>query len=110
MKDHDLQLPASCAMLDEKEMTCTQGGGVIAEAFYAFGRMFRNTRYDAGNYDSKDLQVMICRYPLSQKDSGYTADHGSSLSRSIGNFFYGISCGIGDFFYGIGDLFYAFDL
>ena len=109
MKDHDLQLPASCAMLDEKEMTCTQGGGVIAEAFYAFGRTFRNAWYDAGNYDSEDLQA-ICRLSLSQKDSGYTADHGSSLSRSIGNFFYGISCGIGDFFYGIGDLFYAFGL
>ena len=30
MKDHDLQLPASCAMLDEEEMTYTQGGGIIA--------------------------------------------------------------------------------
>ena len=109
MKDHDLQLPASCAMLDEEEMTYTQGGGIIAEAFYAFGRTFRIAWYDTGNYDSEDLQA-ICRLSLSQKDSGYTADHGSSLSRSIGNFFYGISRGIGDFFYGIGDLFYAFGL
>ena len=109
MKDHDLQLPASCAMLDEEEMTYTHGGGIIAEAFYAFGRTFRIAWYDTGNYDSEDLQA-ICRLSLSQKDSGYTADHGSSLSRSIGNFFCGISCGIGDFFYGIGDLFNAFGL
>ena len=109
MKYHYLQLPASCAMLDEKEMTCTQGGGVIAEAFYALGRTFCIAWYDAGNYDSEDLQA-ICRLSLSQKDSGYTADHGSSLSRSIGIFFCGISWGIGDFFYGIGDLFYVFGL
>ena len=106
MKDHDLQLPASCAMLDEKEMTCTQGGGVIAEVFYAFGRMFRNTRYDTWDSESKSLQQAHGAV-VSQKGNVYTysdgyvytANHGSSLSLTIG-----------DFFYGIGDLFYAFGL
>ena len=30
MKNNNLQLPASCAMLNEEEMTYTQGGGIIA--------------------------------------------------------------------------------
>ena len=106
MKDHDLQLPASCAMLDEKETTCTQGGGIIAEVFYAFGRMFRNTRYDTWDSESKTLQQAHGAV-VSQKGNVYTysdgyvytADHGSSLSLTIG-----------DFFYGIGDLFNAFGL
>ena len=106
MKDHDLQLPASCAMLDEKETTCTQGGGIIAEVFYAFGRMFRNTRYDTWDSESKTLQQAHGAV-VSQKGNVYTysdgyvytSEHGSSLSLVIG-----------DFFYGIGDLFYAFGL
>ena len=106
MKDHDLQLPASCAMLDEKETTCTQGGGIIAEVFYAFGRMFRNTRYDTWDSESKTLQQAHGAV-VSQKGNVYTysdgyvytADHGSSLSLTID-----------DFFYGIGDLFNAFGL
>ena len=56
MKDHDLQLPASCAMLDEEEMTYTQGGGIIAEVFYAFGRMFSHFVYDTWDSESKTLQ------------------------------------------------------
>ena len=106
MKDHDLQLPASCAMLDEKETTCTQGGGIIAEVFYAFGRMFSHFVYDTWDSESKTLQQAHGAV-VSQKGNVYTysdgyvytADHGSSLSLTIG-----------DFFYGIGDLFNAFGL
>ena len=106
MKDHDLQLPASCAMLDEEEMTYTQGGGIIAEVFYAFGRMFSHFVYDTWDSESKTLQQAHGAV-VSQKGNVYTysdgyvytADHGSSLSLTIG-----------DFFYGIGDLFNAFGL
>ena len=106
MKDHDLQLPASCAMLDEKEMTCTQGGGVIAEVFYAFGRMFRNTRYDTWDSESKSLQQAHGAI-VSQKGDVYTYSDGYvyTAARSCT-----LGWNIGDFFYGIGDLFNAFGL
>ena len=106
MKNYELKMPASCAMMNEEEMTYTQGGGIIAEVFYAFGRMFRNTRYNTWDSESKSLQQAHGAV-VSQKGNVYTysdgyvytADHGSSLSLTIG-----------DFFYGIGDLFNAFGL
>ena len=106
MKDHDLQLPASCAMLDEEEMTYTQGGGIMAEVFYAFGRMFGHAVYDTWDSEFESLKQAhgaivsrkgnVCTY---SDGYVYTSEHGSSLSLVIG-----------DFFYGIGDLFYAFGL
>ena len=106
MKDHDLQLPASCAMLNEEEMTYTQGGGIIAEVFYAFGRMFGHAVYDTWDSEFESLKQAhgaivsrkgnVCTY---SDGYVYTSEHGSSLSLVIG-----------DFFYGIGDLFYAFGL
>ena len=106
MKNYELKMPASCAMLNEEEMTYTQGGGIIAEVFYAFGRMFRNTRYNTWDSESKSLQQAHGAV-VSQKGNVYTysdgyvytAEHGSSVSLTIG-----------DFFYGIGDLFNAFGL
>ena len=106
MKNYELKMPASCAMMNEEEMTYTQGGGIIAEVFYAFGRMFRNTRYNTWDSESKSLQQAHGAV-LSQKGNVYTysdgyvytAEHGSSVSLTIG-----------DFFYGIGDLFNAFGL
>ena len=106
MKNYELKMPASCAMMNEEEMTYTQGGGIIAEVFYAFGRMFRNTRYDTWDSESKSLQQAHGAV-VSQKGNVYTysdgyvytAEHGSTLSLTIG-----------DFFYGIGDLFNAFGL
>ena len=106
MKDHDLQLPASCAMLDAKEMTCTQGGGVIAEAFYAFGRMFHNTRYDTWDSESKSLQQAHGAI-VSQKGNVYTYSDGYVYTAARGCT---LGPNIGDFFYGIGDLFNAFGL
>ena len=106
MKDHDLQLPASCAMLNEEEMTYTQGGGIIAEVFYAFGRMFSHFVYDTWDSESKTLQQAhgaivskkgnVCTY---SDGYVYTAEHSCTLGVNIG-----------DFFYGIGDLFNAFGL
>ena len=106
MKNYELKMPASCAMMNEEEMTYTQGGGIMAEVFYAFGRMFSHAVYDTWDSESKSLQQAHGAV-VSQKGNVYTysdgyvytADHGSSVSLVIG-----------DFFYGIGDLFYAFGL
>ena len=59
--------------------------------------MFRNTRYDTWDSESKTLQQAHGAV-VSQKGNVYTysdgyvytADHGSSLSLTIGDFFYGI--------------------
>ena len=107
MKDHDLQLPASCAMLDEKETTCTQGGGIIAEVFYAFGRMFSHFVYDTWDSESKTLQQAHGAV-VSQKGNVYTYSDGYVYTADRGGCTLGVT--IGDFFYGIGDLFNAFGL
>ena len=108
MKDHDLQLPASCAMLDEKETTCTQGGGIIAEVFYAFGRMFSHFVYDTWDSESKTLQQAHGAV-VSQKGNVYTYSDGYVYTADHGGCTVGVVT-IGDFFYGIGDLFNAFGL
>ena len=107
MKDHDLQLPASCAMLDEKETICTQGGGIIAEVFYAFGRMFSHFVYDTWDSESKTLQQAHGAV-VSQKGNVYTYSDGYVYTADRGGCTLGVT--IGDFFYGIGDLFNAFGL
>ena len=106
MKNNNLHLPASCAMMNEEEMTYTQGGGIMAQVFYAFGKMFGNSTYSTWDSEFESLQQAHGAV-VSQKGNVYTysdgyvytANHGSSLSVTIG-----------DFFYGIGDLFYAFGL
>ena len=106
MKNYELKMPASCAMMNEEEMTYTQGGGIMAEVFYAFGRMFGHAVYDTWDSEFESLKQAhgaivsrkgnVCTY---SDGYFYTSEHGSSLSLVIG-----------DFFYGIGDLFYAFGL
>ena len=106
MKNYELKMPASCAMMNEEEMTYTQGGGIMAEVFYAFGRMFGHAVYDTWDSEFESLKQAhgaivsrksnVCTY---SDGYVYTSEHGSSLSLVIG-----------DFFYGIGDLFYAFGL
>ena len=106
MKNNNLQLPASCAMMNEEEMTYTQGGGIMAQVFYAFGRMFGHCTYGTSDSEFESLQqahgAIVSRkgnvYTCSD-GYVYTAEHGSSVSLTIG-----------DFFYGIGDLFNAFGL
>ncbi len=108
MKNNNLQLPASCAMLDEKEMTCTQGGGIIAEVFYAFGRMFSQFVYDTWDSESKTLQQAHGAI-VSRKGNVYTYSDGYVYTADHGGCTVGVVT-IGDFFYGIGDLFNAFGL
>ena len=106
MKNYELKMPASCAMMNEEEMTYTQGGGIMAEVFYAFGRMFGHAVYDTWDSEFESLKqahgaIVSKKGNVYTYSDGYvyTADHGSSLSLTIG-----------DFFYGIGDLFNAFGL
>lgn len=106
MKNNNLQLPANCAMLNEEEMTYTQGGGIVAQVFYAFGRMFRNTSYSTWDSESKSLEQAHGAV-VSQKGNVYTYSDGYTYTASHGS---SLSVTIGDFFYGIGDLFNAFGL
>ena len=106
MKNYELKMPASCAMMNEEEMTYTQGGGIMAEVFYAFGKMFSHATYNTWDSEFESLKQAhgaivsrkgnVCTY---SDGYVYTSEHGSSLSLTIG-----------DFFYGIGDLFNAFGL
>ena len=107
MKNNNLHLPASCAKMNEEEMTYTQGGGIMAQVFYAFGRMFHNTRYDTWDSESKSLQQAHGAI-VSQKGNVYTYSDGYVYTASHGGCTMGVN--IGDFFYGIGDLFNAFGL
>ena len=107
MKNNNLHLPASCAMMNEEEMTYTQGGGIMAQVFYAFSRMFRNTRYDTWDSESKSLQQAHGAI-VSQKGNVYTYSDGYVYTAYRGGCTLGVN--IGDFFYGIGDLFNAFGL
>lgn len=46
MANSKLQMPANYMALNESEMSCVEGGGIISQVCYAFGRMFRSTYYD----------------------------------------------------------------
>ena len=107
MKNETLHLPANCVMLNEDEMSTIDGGyGIISGIFYAFGQMFKNTRYN--NWDS-EAQTLTQSHGavVSQKDGVYTYSDGYTYSAAHGS---SLSMTIGDFFYGIGDLFKVFGL
>ena len=40
MANNKLQMPTGYEVLNENEKSCVEGGGVISQIFYAFGRMF----------------------------------------------------------------------
>ena len=107
MKNNNLHLPASCAMLDEKEMTCTQGGGVMAQVFYAFGKMFGNCTYSTWDSEFESLKQAHGAI-VSRKGNVYTYSDGYVYTADRSGCTLGVT--IGDFFYGIGDLFNAFGL
>lgn len=47
MANSKLQMPANYMALNESEMSCVEGGGVVSQVFYAFGKMFSGVYYDA---------------------------------------------------------------
>ena len=56
MANSKLQMPANYMALNESEMSCVEGGGIISQVCYAFGRMFRSTYYDKWESESKTLE------------------------------------------------------
>ena len=56
MANSKLQMPANYMALNESEMSCVEGGGIISQVCYAFGRMFRGTYYDKWESESKTLE------------------------------------------------------
>ena len=56
MANSKLQMPANYMALNESEKSCVEGGGIISQVCYAFGRMFRSTYYDKWESESKTLE------------------------------------------------------
>ena len=108
MKNNNLHLPASCAMMNEEEMTYTQGGGIMAQVFYAFGRMFSHCTYGTSDSEFESLKQAHGAI-VSRKGNVYTYSDGYVYTAYRGGCTVGVTT-IGDFFYGIGDLFNAFGL
>ena len=42
MTNNKIQMPANFVALNENEMSCVEGGGIVSQICYAFGRMFRS--------------------------------------------------------------------
>ena len=107
MANSKLQMPANYMALNESEMSCVEGGGIISQVCYAFGRMFRSTYYDKWESESKTLEQSHGAV-VSKKNGVYTYSDGYTHTMSGGGS-WGFTS-LGDFFYGIGDLFAAFYL
>lgn len=102
-----IQMPANFVALNENEMSCVEGGGIVSQICYAFGRMFRSTYYDNWESESKTLEQSHGAV-VSKKNGVYTYSDGYTHTMSGGSN-WGFTS-LGDFFYGIGDLFAAFYL
>lgn len=64
MKNNELQMPANYAVLNESETSCVKGGGVIAQVFYALGRMFSGVHYDSWKVSLKRWKkLMVQLFP-----------------------------------------------
>lgn len=64
MANSKLQMPANYMALNESEMSCVEGGGIISQVCYAFGRMFRSTYYDKWESEPKRLSSpMVLSFP-----------------------------------------------
>ena len=55
MANNKLQMPADYVALNESEMSCVEGGGVVSQVFYAFGKMFSGVYYDHQESELKKL-------------------------------------------------------
>ena len=107
MTNNKIQMPANFVALYENEMSCVEGGGIVSQICYAFGRMFRSTYYDNWESESKTLEQSHGAV-VSKKNGVYTYSDGYTHTMSGGSN-WGFTS-LGDFFYGIGDLFAAFYL
>lgn len=107
MMNNKLQMPANYVALNENDMSCVEGGGIIAQVFYAFGRMFSGVYYDRWDSESKELEQTHGAV-VSKNNGVYTYSDGYTHTMSGGSS-WGIGS-IGNFFYGVGQLFDAFGL
>lgn len=104
MKNNGLQMPANYAVLNESETSCVKGGGVIAQVFYALGRMFSGVHYDS--WESESSTDESGRGAVVNKGNGVYTGSETHQNTTSGGSSWGVSS-IGNFFYGIGDLFNA---
>lgn len=107
MTNNGLRLPASYAVLNENEKSGVEGGGVIAQVFYAFGTMLSGVYYDRWESESKVLEQQHGAV-VSKVNGVYTYADGYTYTMSSGSS-WGFSS-LGNFFNGIGRLFDAFGL
>ena len=107
MANNKLQMPADYVALNESEMSCVEGGGIISQVCYAFGRMFSGVYYD--NQESKSITDESGIGAVVSKGNGVYTKSEDHSSTTTGSSKWGFTS-LGNFFYGIGDLFAAFYL
>lgn len=107
MKNNGIQLPANCTMLNNEEMTCVEGGGILASVCYAFGKMFTGVSGGSGK-DERDALEEKHGAVVSQHGNVYTYSDG--YTHTVSNWSYLNIGNFGNFFYGLGDLFLALGL
>ena len=88
MANSKLQMPANYMALNESEMSCVEGGGIISQVCYAFGRMFRSTYYDKWESESKTLEqshgaVVSKKNGVYTYSDGYTPVSYTHLARTV---------------------------
>lgn len=81
MTNNKIQMPANFVALNENEMSCVEGGGIISQICYAFGRMFRSTYYDNWESESKTLEQSHGAV-VSKKNGVYTYSDGYTHTMS----------------------------
>lgn len=84
MTNNKIQMPANFVALNENEMSCVEGGGIVSQICYAFGRMFRSTYYDNWESESKTLEQSHGAV-VSKKNGVYTYSDGYTHTMSGGS-------------------------
>ena len=87
MTNNKIQMPANFVALNENEMSCVEGGGIVSQICYAFGRMFRSTYYDNWESESKTLEQSHGAV-VSKKNGVYTYSDGYTHTMSGGSNWY----------------------
>lgn len=102
MANNKLQMPADYMALNESEISCVEGGGVISQIFYAFGRMFSGVYWNHEDSEVKKLEETHGGV-VSKGNGVYTFSDGYNYEVSTKDS-YGFTS-LGNFFNGFGDLF-----
>ncbi len=104
---NNMKMPASYAVLNAEEMTCTEGGGILAQVCYAFGTMFSGVYYDSYQ-NTIETNVKNHGSVVVQNGNTYTFSDGTTVTIDQG-YSWGFSS-LGNFFNGLGRLFSAFGI